>query len=285
MGAKTDTFTAPAEPVLTLGGTAWSAPQEPEFSALPVARARMGVPAAPTVPSAAPIKVIFFDVDDVLYDASSWNRWLAQIFTRLSPRSLEADFNEAWQEIFLPSVHRGQQEFHAALASCLKAIGLAPSHIDEIVAASRGQRRHAQANVRPFAAVNSTLARLQSAGIGRIVLANSERSAHALRTQLDRLRLSGLFDQMLSSADLAASLTEVATYAQALKVANRSAGESLYISHQPRALTAAQNAGLRALGFNVRQGTCATKCIDRFEEMLFIVLAHVETTEGKRCAG
>jgi FMN phosphatase YigB (HAD superfamily) len=282
MGAKTDTYIAPAEPVLTLGSTVWSAPQEPEFSATPVARARLGVPTTPAVPSAPPIKVVLFDVDDVLYDASSWNRWLVQILTRLSPRSLEADFNEAWQEIFLPSVHRGQQEFHTALAGCLKAIGLTASHIDEIVAASRGQRRHAQGNVRPFAAVRSTLTRLQSAGIGRTVLANCERSTHSLRTQLDRLRLAGLFDQVISSTELAASLTEVAPYSQALKVTKCNASETLFISHQTRALAAAQNAGLRTLGFNVRHGACGLKCITRFEEMLFIVLAHVESTDEKR---
>ena len=230
---------------------------------------------------APPIKVVLFDVDDVLYDASSWNRWLSQILTRLSPRSLEADFNEAWHDVFLPGVHRGQQEFHVALAGCLKSIGLADSHIEEMVAASRGQRRRAQNSVRPFAAVRGTLTRLQSAGIGRTVLADSERSAQRVCTHLDRLRLAGLFDQVLSSVDLSASLMDDAAYAQALKMVNCSASEMLFISHRTRALVAAQNAGLRTLGFNVRRGACGMKCINRFEEMTSIVLAQLGIERGK----
>ncbi|HVU89452.1 MAG TPA: HAD family hydrolase [Pirellulales bacterium] len=284
MGAKTETYLTPAEPGLALGSAAWSAPQSPEFSAAPVTRARLSVPPSSVAPSAPSIQVVLFDVDDVLYDASSWERWLAQMFARLSPRS-EADFAEAWQDVFLPTVHRGEQDFHAALAGCLKAIGLAARHIDEIVAASRGQRRKAQTNVRPFPAVRTTLTRLQSAGIGRAVLANTDRSAQTLRMQLDRLRLTGLFDQVLTSTELSASLTDVAAFSQALQVVNCAAEEAIFVTHHVRALSAAQSAGLRTAGFNVRQGACGAKCIDRFEELLFIVLAQVESTEEKRCAG
>ena len=152
-----------------------------------------------------------------------------------------------------------------ALACCLKEIGLATSHVDEIVAASRAQRRRAQSNVRPFPAVRSTLASLQSAGIHRAVLANSDRPAQSLRQKLDRLSLISLFEHVLSTADLGASLTDDSCYARALETLRCAAPEVLFVGHCPRDLQTAQSAGLRTAGFNIRHGVCTGKCVDRFE--------------------
>ena len=53
MGAKTDTYIAPAEPILTLGSTAWSAPQGLEFSAALYRAAVWAFRAAHAAPCAA----------------------------------------------------------------------------------------------------------------------------------------------------------------------------------------------------------------------------------------
>ncbi len=218
------------------------------------------------------IKAVLVDMDDVLYDGSAWDRWLAQIFGRLPSRTLEADFAQSWRETFLPVVHRGQQEFHAALACCLKEIGLAASHVDEIVAASLRSAavpKATFARFRPCAARWLACNRPASTGpCWRIRIVQ----AQSLRQKLDRISLNGLFDHVLSTADLGASLSDESCYARALETLHHSAGEVLFVGHCPRDLHAAEGAGLRTVGFNIRHVACTAKCIDRFEDLLALAI-------------
>ena len=82
-------------------------------SAQPHTRPSAATPSAAAPSVAVAIKAVLVDMDDVLYDGSAWDRWLAQNLRRLPSRTLETDFTRSSREAFLPVVHRGQQEFHA----------------------------------------------------------------------------------------------------------------------------------------------------------------------------
>ncbi|HEY4311481.1 MAG TPA: HAD family hydrolase [Pirellulales bacterium] len=272
MGAEIDTFIAPSDGMLTLGRMPREVISVAGREPAPVTRARTNTAATTPSTPATSLTGVLFDLDDVLYDASAWDRWLSQIFGRLSLRAVEAAFTPLWRDSFLPAIHRGQQEFQLALACCLTSIGLAPSHVEEIVAASRAQRRRESNNLRPFPGVRNTLERLQAAGIGRTVLANTDRSAQALRGQLDRLGLSKQFEKVISSTDLKASLCDDTCYQQAIATIQRAPGELLFVGHCPRDLQVAQTAGFKTVAFNLPQPPSGIKRIDRFEELLAIVL-------------
>jgi len=219
------------------------------------------------------IKAVLFDVEDVLYDGSAWHRWLGQVFARLAPKPLEEGFSQRWHEEFLPQVHRGNQDFHAALAACLDAVGLAAAHVEEIVAASRAQRRRQESALRTFPGVRSTLGRLQGAGIPRAILTNTDRSAAALRADLGEIGLEGSFDLILTSLDMHASLPDETCYHRAVSAMNVLPDEVLFVSHDARDLHGAHVAGLVTVAFNARQNVPTAAQIDRFEELLELIVA------------
>ncbi len=219
-------------------------------------------------PRATRVKALLCDVEDVLYDAAAWNRWLAQIFARLSQRSAEAEFNQLWHDEYLPLIYRGQQEFHIALAACLSAVGLTSGQIEEIVAASRAQRRQEENRWRPFPGVRATLGQLQAEGIIRCVIANSERSAQTLAADLSRAGLGGVFDHILTSADWHLCLRDVQLFEHALATVGCAPSEALFVGHCGCDLLTARSAGVAAVGFNTRVAVRGVSCLERFEELL-----------------
>ncbi len=97
------------------------------------------------------------------------------------------------------------------------------------------------------------------------VATNLNRSAAALRADLVRLRLDGVFDCVLTSLDLQRYLPDEHCLGQALSTLNCSAEETLYVGHDTRELSAARACGLAAVGFNMRAAVEGVPQIERFE--------------------
>jgi len=274
MGAQTDIYSvsAAAGNYLAPEDASWGA----HAAVQPHARPDILTPVG--TGRAARIKALLCDVDDVLYDAAAWNRWLGQVFARLSQRSTEAEFNQLWHDEYLPVIYRGQQEFHAALAKCLSAVGLAAGQIEEIVAASRAQRRREESSWRPFPGVRATLGRLQADGVTRCVIANSERSAQTLRADLARLGLGTAFDHILTSADWHLCLRDVQLFEHALATVSCAPAEALFVGHCACDLQTARAAGLSVVGFNARESIRGINCLERFEELVDVARPQASTT-------
>lgn len=215
----------------------------------------------------ATIRAALFDVEDVLYDASAWYRWLAQVFARLNLRAKHAEFDRLWRDKFLPAVHSGSLEFCAAFAECLRAIELRRGQIEEIVAATRGRRRRLEARPRPLPGVRSTLRRLQAAGIRLAILANLDRTAATLRMDLERMALAGLFDPIVTSVELALCLPSQQCYRAALAALGLSAHEVVFVGHDGRELAGARVAGLTTVAFNAPESLVGHQRIERFDDL------------------
>ncbi len=238
-----------------------------------------GVVAAPVAASAktgsapaGPFKALIFDVEDILFEATAWYRWLARILARLEPPLSENDFARPWQNDFLPRVYRGEQAFFPAFAACLTACGLSAATVEEIVAAGRAERRRQNSTLRPLPGVRATLARLKAAEISLAVLANLDRTGSALASDLARLRLDGLFCCLITSQDMRACLPESGCYAQALNSLQVAAGEALFIGNNPCQLAGAQSAGLAVAALNAQQTVEGMTQLERFERLLDIAL-------------
>jgi HAD superfamily hydrolase (TIGR01509 family) len=165
-------------------------------------------------------------------------------------------------------VYRGQQEFHAAFARCLSTLGLTAGHVEEIVAASRAQRRRDAGARRLYPGTRSTLSQLKSAGITCGVLTNTDRTAAALRQDLAKLGLADAFDDYFTSVDMQAHLPHAPCFDHALQVLNVPAADVLFVSHDIRELQGAQAAGCQAVAFNARPCAAAIPKIDRFDGVL-----------------
>src|SRR3981081_3849051 len=74
-------------------------------------RAAEGDPTSGRAPAQhACVKGLVFDMDDVLYDATLWRRWLLQLLGRLGLKADYHTFYRTWDAEFLADVHRGRRE-------------------------------------------------------------------------------------------------------------------------------------------------------------------------------
>lgn len=211
---------------------------------------------------------LLFDLDDVLYDATLWRRWLAQLLARLGRGTSYPGMFERWDQGYADTVHRGQQSFDDAFQEFLASLGLTRGQVDEVVAATHARRRELAEAARPLPCVRSTLGRLGEAGFALAVLCDAEHSAPAVREQLAQLGLAECFRGVVSSFDLGRTMPDPLCYATALTALGCEAAESAYVGHSKRELAGARRAGLRTIAFNSEPDTPADIHLARFDELL-----------------
>src|SRR6476620_1284951 len=162
------------------------------------------------------LAALLFEFDNVLCDATHWQRWLWQVLSRVGVQRDFENFSHIWQRGYLVEVQRGGRDFSEALRMFRVDWGLRAGQIDELEHASTGRRREMIEHLRPLPGVLSTLVRLADAGIALAILANSEWTAKELNERIERLGLGGRFRTVLSSRDLGCLKPEPASYASAL---------------------------------------------------------------------
>ena len=113
----------------------------------------------------ASIRAVVFDMDDVLYDATLWRRWLLQLLARLGVKAEYRSFYRTWDAEYLIDVHRGRREYAEAFQAFLLAQGLSWAQIDEVEAASRVHSQELESGVRPLPGVAATINELAARSV------------------------------------------------------------------------------------------------------------------------
>jgi FMN phosphatase YigB (HAD superfamily) len=216
---------------------------------------------------------VVFDMADVLYDTTSWCRWLLQLLARMGVQAEYHTFCTAWQRDYLVDVQRGRREFSEAFEAFLFDTGLTWAQIDEVEAASRIRREELERDVRPLPCVAQTLQRLSAGGLCLGILANACCPASKLRDTLARLNIGEFFQSVCSSFDLEATTPSPQCYRAALDALQLDASQVAYVGHCDRALSGAASLGLRTVAFNTRPGSRADVQLTRFAELATIVTA------------
>jgi HAD superfamily hydrolase (TIGR01509 family) len=217
-----------------------------------------------------------FDLDNVLHDATHWQRWLWQLLARMGVQRDFHSFCGIWQRGYLHEVHRGGREFAPALRAFLVDSGLSAGQIDEVEAASAARRREFGDNVRPLPGVVKTLSHLATAKIGLGILANSECCGQELCERLERLGLAARFQFVLSSRDLGHVKPEAECYQSALDMLRLPAQSVAVVSCHAEDLMGAAAAGLKTVALNVEAYSHADFTLLRFEELLTVCGASAE---------
>ncbi len=232
-----------------------------------------------TMRSAAetPVGGLIFDTADVLYDATSWRRWLLRLVSTLGVRANYASFYGEWDQRYLLDVHCGRREYTEAFQSFLMAAGLSWAQVDEVEAASRIQRENWELNLRPLPGVVKTVARLSEWGLALVAWADSPHPAARLAERLDRLGLAHRFQAVLSSFDLEAAQPSPVCYDAALAALALPAERAVYVGHNAEHLAGATAHGLRTVAFNFDRQAQADCYLTQFEELL----AHVADLTGR----
>src|SRR6185295_15497297 len=118
------------------------------------------------------IRGLLFDMEDVLYDATLWRRWLLQLLCRMGVKRDYRAFYRTWDSEFLVDVHRGRRDYAEALQTFLLSQGLSWAQIDEVEAASRVHGQELECGVRPLPGVLATIGELTARKIPMAVLAD-----------------------------------------------------------------------------------------------------------------
>ena len=214
------------------------------------------------------VRGLVFDFDDVLHDATLWQRWLAQLLTRLGCHVSYAALVETWDQQYIDAVHRGTRTFDDALHGFLTGCGLTRGLLDEVLAACHARRRELATAARPLPGVRSTLARLRESGYAFVVLCDTDQPAGGVREQLVALGLTECFLGAVSSHDLGRVQPDQLCYTSALNLLGCDAAEAAYVGHSARALSGARRAGMRTIAFNFEPDAPADVHLGRFDELL-----------------
>jgi HAD superfamily hydrolase (TIGR01509 family) len=211
---------------------------------------------------------LVFDLDDVLYDATLWRRWLVKLLMRLGMQVSYRSFFRTWDREYLDAVYRGHRERGEAFQAFLLASGLSRGQIDEVEAASIALRRELAADARPLPGVRSTLARLKQSGIALGVLSDAEGRAAELSEQLVHLGLGNLFGTVISSFDLERTKPDPACYEAALAGLRLPAERVAFVGHDAEELAGARAVRMRTIAFNNDPEAVADIYLGNFHELL-----------------
>ena len=221
--------------------------------------------------SAAPLRLpvagLLLDTGGVLYDETTWRRWLMRLFGQLGIHTEYHGFFQQWDREFQGAVHRGECSFCDAFRSVLRSVGFTPAQTDEVEAACRAQRRKLDAEPRPLPGVKSTLARLSQSGYVLATLSNSEHTAGVLRERLANLGLENVFTAVVSSFDLGCTKPDPRSYSAALEGMKLSAPQVAFLGHDTAELAGAAAVGMATIAFNFEPDARADVFIARFEEL------------------
>lgn len=246
-------------------------PTWPGKSQLATAVASDEKPPKPKVVAGA-LSALVFEFDNVLCDATHWQRWLWQVLSRVGVQRDFENFSRIWQRGYFVEVQRGGRDFAEALRMFLVDWGLPAGQIDELEHASSARRREMIEHLRPLPGVVPTLGRLADGGVTLAILANSEWTARELNERIERLGLGGRFRAVLSSRDLGCLKPEPASYASALDVLGLPPQAVGFVGCAAEHLQGAADVGLRAVAVNCPAAQAANHCLGHFEELTSVCL-------------
>ncbi len=229
--------------------------------------------ARPSARALRPVRGLLFDPGDVLYDATLWRCWLLKLLARLGLRTNYRSFFHLWDHEYLADVYRGKRDFHQALESFLLATGLSRGQIDEVELACKSRRCQDEAAARPLAGAKATLRAVRASGTVLGVVGNYEHPAAVLAGHLDHLGLGGLFDAVVSSFDLGATLPEPVCYRAALAAMRLPPEQVAFVGHDSQELAGAARVGMQTIAFNFDPEAQADVYLVRFDELLELASA------------
>ncbi|MEX2140374.1 MAG: HAD family hydrolase [Pirellulales bacterium] len=219
----------------------------------------------------APPSALLLACDNVLYDATVWERWLVKLLRHVGVPIDQETFGRRWEQEFLADIHCGRREFDEAFRDYLSQLGLSRGLIDEVAAASQGRRHQYLRETRPMPHIRHTIVALAQAGLGLGLLADSELTAAELDAHLTRLGFGGRFQFVLSSVELGHTKTEPEGYRAAAVRFGKPPERIAFIGNHPRHLGAAARLGMPTIAFNYDDQARADLYLRQFDELLAIL--------------
>jgi HAD superfamily hydrolase (TIGR01509 family) len=215
----------------------------------------------------APPTAVLFACENVLYDATVWERWLVRLLRHVHVQIDQESFGRHWEQESVPEIHCGHREFDEAFRDYLRQLGLARGLIDEVAAASQGRRHQFLREARPLPSIRQTVIALAQQGLALGLLADSELGAADLERHLTRLGFGGRFQFLLSSVELGHTKADPEGYRAAAVRFGRPAERIAFVGSHPQHLTAAARLGMPTIAFNYDHQARADLYLRQFDEL------------------
>jgi HAD superfamily hydrolase (TIGR01509 family) len=226
-----------------------------------------------TAPQEIPwqLEAIVFDLGNVLYDASAWQRWLLQLLNRIGLHTHYDAFFRVFERDYLEAVYCGERDYWDALRAFLLAAGLSRGRVEEVLAAGHGKYSELWDDVRPLPGVAATLAQLASRGVRLAVLSNSGCSSERLAAKLKRLGIEQRFSVVLTSHDLHVAKPAPECYHAAISALGVPAEATGFVGHETLELAGASLTGMVTFAVNHAPDAQADVYLERFDQLLKVV--------------
>jgi FMN phosphatase YigB (HAD superfamily) len=214
---------------------------------------------------------VLFACENVLYDATVWERWLVRLLRHVHVQIDQESFSRHWGQEFLPEIHCGHREFDEAFRDYLRQLGLARGLIDEVAAASQGRRHESLREARPLPSIRQTVLALGQQGLALGLLADSDLGAAELEQHLTRLRFGGRFQFLLSSVELGHTKSDPEGYRAAAVRFGRPAQRIAFVGSHSHHLATAARLGMPTIAFNYDDQARADLYLRQFDELVGIL--------------
>jgi FMN phosphatase YigB (HAD superfamily) len=219
----------------------------------------------------APPTAVLFACENVLYDATVWERWLVRLLRHVQVQIDRESFGRHWGQEFLPEVHCGHREFDEAFRDYLRQLGLARGLIDEVAAASQGRRHEFLREARPLPNIRQTVLALTQQGLALGLLADCDLGAAELERHLTRLGFGGRFQFLLSSVELGHTKSDPDGYRAAAVRFGRPAQRIAFVGSHADHLATAARLGMPTIAFNYDDVARADLYLRQFDELIAIL--------------
>lgn len=223
---------------------------------------------AQSPPPAWSVRAFVFEGSNVLYDDTTWRRWLFRLLTSMGLHTNYACFFRVWEDEYLSDVRRGEERFEVAFRRLMAAVGLRPAQIQEVEIAAFPRRKQLEHSARPLPGVLATLERLVAAGADVAVLSDCTLSSGELRSKLARIGLDPMVKHCRSSVDLKCTKPSATCYDTILGDLGLEAHDVAFCGHRHDDLAGAAACGMRTAAFNWEPDAEAEWFLPHFKDLI-----------------
>lgn len=223
---------------------------------------------------ADPVDALVFDLDGVLYDHTTWRRWLLQLLGKLGLHASYNSFFHDWDCDYAPQAAWGNLPYWTAMRSFLLAAGLSAGQVDEVEAAGRSRFSAAEQMIRPFPNVRSALRQLSLRGLKLTLSAAFPWTREQLADRLNRLELANLFTHTSSARDWPQATPARQRLADSLKAADIDPSRTAYVGRLKCELQAAAELGMSTIAFNPEPDASVHFQLEQFDTLPHMIPMH-----------
>jgi HAD superfamily hydrolase (TIGR01509 family) len=225
-------------------------------------------PVGESLPPTSTPTALLLAGENVLYDATVWDRWLVRLLRHVGVPIDQESFTRRWIDGYLGDIHCGRIGFVAAFRKCLQTWGLSDGLIDEVTAASQGRRHQFLRETRPLPNIRQTLLALSQRSVALGLMVDTELSVADLERHLTRLGFGGRFSFVLSSVELGYTKAEESAYRVAMARFGKPPERIAFVGNRAEHLSAAARLGMPTVAFNYDDHARADLYLRQFDELV-----------------